>query len=208
MTTAAQVVNAINNAAGIPFQAQLDPLNTGTGQGVVATGVLARTQGGSGTTLDLTSGMQIVNDGQTYTVSLASCKTVEDVLNAINGSGAGVLAQINPAKTGLQVSSLLSGADFTIGENGGQTATQLGLRTFTVNTPLAEPQLRRRRPGIFRRRRQRHARQRFHHHPFRRLAIRRQCRRLDHRRPGDRPDQQPRADRCRPNWPPTATASN
>ena len=44
--------------------------------------------------------MQIVNDGQTYSVNLANCKTVEDVLNAINGSGAGVLAQINSTKTG------------------------------------------------------------------------------------------------------------
>jgi len=36
------------------------------------------------------------------------------------------------------VRSRISGADFMIGENGGTTATQLGLRTYTADTQLAE----------------------------------------------------------------------
>jgi flagellar hook-associated protein 3 FlgL len=47
-----------------------------------------------------------------------------------------VLAEINESGTGIDVRSRLSGADFAIGENGGATATQLGLRTFTTETRL------------------------------------------------------------------------
>jgi flagellin-like hook-associated protein FlgL len=95
---------------------------------------LADVDGGN---LDLTSGLQITNGGTTYTVNLSQCQTIEDVLNAINGAGAGVTAQINPDQTGLEVSSNVSGDDFAIGENGGWTATDLGLRTFNLDTPLA-----------------------------------------------------------------------
>ena len=95
---------------------------------------LADVDGGN---LDLTHGLQITNGGATYTVNLSQCNTIEDVINAINGAGAGVVAQINPDQTGLQVSSSVSGDDFSIGENGGYTATDLGLRTFNLDTPLA-----------------------------------------------------------------------
>jgi flagellin-like hook-associated protein FlgL len=61
---------------------------------------------------------------------------VEDLLNELNGSEADVLAQINAAGNGIDIRSRLSGADFAIGENGGQTATQLGLRTLTGQTRL------------------------------------------------------------------------
>ncbi len=86
--------------------------------------------------LDLASGLEIVNGGSTYTISLASAETIEDVLNLLNGSGAGVLAEINATATGIDVRSRLSGEDFAIGENGGTTAAQLGLRTFTRQTEL------------------------------------------------------------------------
>ena len=81
--------------------------------------------------------LQITNGGATYTIDLSGCTTVEDVINAINGSGAGVKAQIDSTKTGLEVSSYTSGSDFTIGENGGYAATDLGLRIFNLSTPLA-----------------------------------------------------------------------
>jgi flagellin-like hook-associated protein FlgL len=47
-----------------------------------------------------------------------------------------VLAEINAAGTGVDVRSRISGADFSIGENGGSTATELGLRTFDSQTQL------------------------------------------------------------------------
>jgi flagellar hook-associated protein 3 FlgL len=88
--------------------------------------------------LDLTSGLRIQNGGTTYTIDTSTAQTVEELLNVINGSGAGVLAQIAPSGDRLIVRSLLSGADFSIGENGGSTATQLGLRSFSASTSLSE----------------------------------------------------------------------
>jgi flagellar hook-associated protein 3 FlgL len=86
--------------------------------------------------LDLASGLQIVNAGQTHVLSFAGDITVEDLLNTLNGSDAGVLAEINSSGTGINVRSRLSGGDFAIGENGGTTATDLGLRSFTLATRL------------------------------------------------------------------------
>ncbi len=145
-TTTQQVVTALNNAnaAGtIPFTASLDPV-AGAGDGstpiAVTPGgqVAATTSGGSGQPLDQTSGLQIVNGGSTYNIDISQCKTVQDLLNTINGAGAGVLAGINQAGTGIQVQSRLSGCDFSIGENGGATATQLGLRTLSTDSPLSD----------------------------------------------------------------------
>src|SRR5204863_6463371 len=95
------------------------------------------TADGSGIEPDLTSGLQIVNGGGTYTVDLSTAKTVGDVVNLLNASPAGVVAQINAAGTGLTIQSKISGGDFSIGENGGQTATQLGIRTFTGGALLS-----------------------------------------------------------------------
>ena len=138
-TTAADVVAAVDKAyaAGTsPLTASLDSVDdTGGGLGAVQTSATATTAGGSGTTLDQT-GLQITNNNQTYTIDLSSAKTVQDLLNAINLSPAGMQASINAAGNGINVSSRLSGSTFTIGENGGTTATQLGIRTFTTSTLL------------------------------------------------------------------------
>jgi len=135
---ASQIVSVINSA-GLPFTASLDPTDqNGGGQPPITTLPSdTTTSGGSGTTLD-TSGLQIVSGGKTYTISLGGDTTVQDLLNSINSSGAGLDAEINSAQTGINVSSRVSGADFSIGENGGTTATQLGLRTFNANTQLSQ----------------------------------------------------------------------
>src|SRR5205807_3323470 len=44
---------------------------------------------------------------------------------------------INAAGNGLAISSRLSGVDFSIGENNGLNATNLGIRTFSGNTLLS-----------------------------------------------------------------------
>ncbi len=87
---------------------------------------------------DQNSGLQIVNGGATYIIDLSTAETIEDLLNLLNGAGAGLLAEINEEATGIDVRSRLSGVDFAIGENGGDTATQLGLRTFTTETKLED----------------------------------------------------------------------
>ena len=136
---ASQIVAAINSVPGLPFTASLDPADQNGGGQPPITSLPAdtTTAGGSGTSLD-SSGLLITSGGKTYTVSLSGDTTVQDLLNGINDSGAGLEAEINPEKTGINVVSRVSGADFTIGENGGTTATQLGLRTFSASTPLSQ----------------------------------------------------------------------
>lgn len=145
-TQASHVVEALNDPArapGLPFTARLDPLDQQHGgQGLVAetpSGEIAgTTAGGSGEEFDQASGLQIVNAGETFTISLAGAETIEDLLNILNSSGAGVVAEINASRTGIDIRSRVSGADFAIGENGGTTASQLGVRSFTAQTPLED----------------------------------------------------------------------
>lgn len=140
VSTAQSVVDAIN--ATNVFHASLDTAdsgNDGTGKIQATTSnplATATTAGGSGIEPDYASGIQVSNNGQTFAIDLSNAKSIEDVLNAFNHSGASVLAQINAAGTGIDIRSRLSGADFSVGENGGQTATQLGLRTLTASTRL------------------------------------------------------------------------
>lgn len=137
-TTAQQVATAANrDLASLGITAEVDPIDTAGGQGLVTAGASATLTGGSGHNLDTTDGLQIVNGGQTYNVSLSGCNTVQDVLNKLNGSGAGVLAQINSTNNGINVLSRVSGADFEIGENGGTTAADLGIRSLTAATRLS-----------------------------------------------------------------------
>ncbi len=144
-TQAQHVVAAINAAhdlGTLPFTARLDPLDqkfmAGTGfiEETPTGQTAATTAHGSGADFDADSGLAIENGGQTHTIRFTTAATIEDVLNTLNGSGAGIVAEINQTATGINVRSRLSGADFAIGENGGITAAQLGLRTFTGQTRL------------------------------------------------------------------------
>lgn len=94
--------------------------------------------GGAG--IDLISGLQITNSKveDATPIDLSGASTLEDILNAINNAGLGVRAEINATGTGLNVFNQLSGSQMTIGENGGTTATDLGLRSLYAETPLSE----------------------------------------------------------------------
>lgn len=139
-SSANQVIAAI--AAEGTFRARLDPSEERSdGNGKVTDSLsdvtsVGLTSGGIGENFDR-SGLRIVNGGQTYTVDLSTANSVEDLLNAINGSGSNVVASINATGTGIDVRSRLSGADFSVGENGGDTATQLGIRSLTESAALA-----------------------------------------------------------------------
>ncbi len=143
-TTADDLIRALNNDATFAsdFSASIDPKDTTaeflTASGTVSTTVFGETSGGSGTTFDNESGIQIQNGSVTTTLDFSEVETVEDLLNVFNGSGAGLVAEINSNGNGINVRSSVSGGDFSIGENGGQTATQLGLRSFTSETRLSE----------------------------------------------------------------------
>ena len=82
--------------------------------------------------------MTITNGSASATIDLSGAKTVEDLLNAINGSKTGVLARINAAGDGIDVVNATQGTALTIAENGGQTAAQLGIRSFGSTSPLSE----------------------------------------------------------------------
>lgn len=145
-TRAFQVVRAINLAhqqdpAAMPFCAALDPLDDrlgGQGTISIADTPPATTHDGSGVDFDRQHGFQVVTGSSTATIDLSTASTIEDMLNILNTSGIGVLAEINAAATGIDVRTRVSGANFAIGENGGVAATQLGLRTFTRDTLLAD----------------------------------------------------------------------
>jgi flagellin-like hook-associated protein FlgL len=136
LSTAQNVIDAINaSPAAADFRALR--VNGSSAAGVVDAGSFVTERGG-GIEFDQRSGLRIVNGGQTHDISFESADTIEDLLNILNGSDAGVLAQINAARTGIDIRSRISGADFAIGENGGTTAAELGVRTFTEATRLAD----------------------------------------------------------------------
>jgi len=95
------------------------------------------TIGGSGEVLDSVSGLHLTNGGKSVALDISGAQTVEDLLNLINGAGLSLVAEVNADGDGISVRSRLSGTDFMIGENGGTTATQLGIRTYTGGTKLA-----------------------------------------------------------------------
>lgn len=143
-TTARHVVDAINDdpVVGDLFSAALTNKDSAgeiyEGTGAIDLTATAVTAGGSGVEFDLTSGLRVTNGGREYVLDLTTAETVEDLLNILNGSPAGLLAEINALGTGIDVRSRLSGSDFSIGENGGTTATELGIRSLTTASPLAD----------------------------------------------------------------------
>jgi flagellar hook-associated protein 3 FlgL len=90
--------------------------------------------GGSG--ID-NAGMIISNGSTTKTITWSPGATVGDLLNQINGAGLGMQASINADGTGLNILNATQGTTLSIGENGGTTATELGLRTYSPSTLLS-----------------------------------------------------------------------
>ncbi|GIW98086.1 MAG: flagellin [Pirellulaceae bacterium] len=92
--------------------------------------------GGAG--LPSATSFRITQDGTSYAISISGAETVEDLLNRINHSGARVRAGIDPTGRFLTVQSLESGTVMSIGEQGSNLASLLGIRTFDLNTPVEE----------------------------------------------------------------------
>ncbi|MCL2743240.1 MAG: hypothetical protein FWE67_05255 [Planctomycetaceae bacterium] len=149
-TSANDIIKAVNaaSAAGSipPFDAELTGSDqtksgsAGTGNVSFLPGLVVlegTTQYGNGQALDK-AGLQIVNGSKTFNISFADCKTVDDMLAELNDPQYGLSASINASKSGFDIRTRISGADFCIGENGGQTAHQLGLRTLDLETQLAD----------------------------------------------------------------------
>ncbi|TWT79054.1 flagellar hook-associated protein FlgL [Planctomycetes bacterium CA13] len=89
-----------------------------------------------GVGLDLSSGITINQGSQTFTVDLSEAETMGDVLIAINRSEADIQASLNESEGRIQLRSLRSGVDYSIGENNGNAARSLGIRSATEQTTL------------------------------------------------------------------------
>ncbi|MDX1961650.1 MAG: flagellar hook-associated protein FlgL [Pirellulales bacterium] len=139
-TTANHVAAALaaNPSFNALFSVAVDQeFEPNTGGGIISLTTTGMTANGTGTEFDQNSGLNITNGGVTTAINLDAANTVEDLLNILNGSAAQILAEINDTRTGINVRSRLSGTDFRIGEQGGNTAAQLGLKTLVPQTKLS-----------------------------------------------------------------------
>jgi flagellar hook-associated protein 3 FlgL len=90
-------------------------------------------------------GIVVSNSSSTQALSatfgssvFAAGARIEEVLNALNGSNVQIQAQINDQASGIDVFSRLSGGRLRISENGGTTATQLGLLSTLGRARIAD----------------------------------------------------------------------
>ena len=123
----------------------LTPVGGGAGAQVVGASIgpsvtpltlLSSLRNGAG--IDQAGGLTITNGGATVNIDVSSAVTVEDLLNAVNGSGADVLARINAAGTGIDIVNSTQGTRLSIGEDGGTTAADLGARSFDAASLLSD----------------------------------------------------------------------
>jgi flagellar hook-associated protein 3 FlgL len=121
VASAAASINSGDLNPALTLTTRLSDLNGGTGIGPTAG-----------------NGLLITNGNTTKVVDLSGDVTVEDLLNQLRSPDLHLAVGINSAGNGLAISSRLNGADFSIGENNGQNATLLGLRTLTGGTLLSQ----------------------------------------------------------------------
>lgn len=105
----------------LTLQTKLSDLNAGTGIGIT-TG----------------NGLFIVNGDKSQAVDISSAETIQDLLNTLQLAGLDLATSINDAGNGLAISSRISGAKFSIGENNGSNAAGLGIRSFQATTQLLD----------------------------------------------------------------------
>jgi flagellar hook-associated protein 3 FlgL len=89
-----------------------------------------------GAGFDSSEGFRITQGDKTYTIVIGTAQTIEDVFNAVRRTGAAITADITPDGRNIRFRSTESGINFSIGENGGQLASRLGIRTLTPSTRL------------------------------------------------------------------------
>lgn len=98
---------------------------------------LALLNGGTGIGATLDNGLRITNGNRSAVIDLEGLTTIEDLFLAIEAADLDVMVGFNEDGSGLRIASRLSGADFSIAENGGENAARLGILTFSAETPLA-----------------------------------------------------------------------
>ncbi len=91
-----------------------------------------------GAAIDWSSGLTITQGETTKVADFSAAVTVEDLANEIESLGLGLRLTVNEAGNGLDLVSEVSGLELSVGENGGTTASDLGIRTFSGETQLAD----------------------------------------------------------------------
>ncbi len=110
--------------AGVDLDAQLTPLTPLTAL--------------SGLALPLGT-IRLSNGGQTRDLDLSSAQTVQDIVNAVEGLDLGIRVEIAAGGDRLNFINELSGSEMSVGEvGGGTTARDLGVRSLTGTTALAD----------------------------------------------------------------------
>jgi len=99
---------------------------------------LATLNNGAGIGPTVGNGLLITNGNTSKTVDISTATTVEDLFNILEAEDLDLYLEINDAGNGLAISSRLSGANFSIGENNGNNATLLGIRTMVAGTLLRD----------------------------------------------------------------------
>ena len=101
---------------------------------------LAALNGGAGA--DLSGGLRIVQGEAVAEIDLSAAATVGEALEAIDlqakAAGVHVFAEVSADGVGIALRGRVSGVDFSIGENGGTTAADLGVSTLPRSTRLAD----------------------------------------------------------------------
>ena len=83
--------------------------------------------------------IRLSNGGQTRDLDLSGAQTVQDIMNAVAGLNIGLRVEIAASGDRLNFVNELSGGQMSIGEvAGGTTATDLGVRSLTGSTLLAD----------------------------------------------------------------------
>ncbi len=89
-----------------------------------------------GVAIDLASGLQISQGDNVAELDLSGATTIEDLQNAFTDLGLGVRLEINADGSGLNLVNEVAGLELSVGENGGTTASDLGIRSFGLDTRL------------------------------------------------------------------------
>lgn len=87
-------------------------------------------------TVDWTSGMIVTQGPLSVELDFSSAVTVQDLINEVQRHNIGLRMIIDEQAGTLAMVSEVSGIAMSIGENGGTTATDLGLRSLDRNTSL------------------------------------------------------------------------
>lgn len=86
----------------------------------------------------LGEGVRIINGTRTRDIDLSQSTTIEDLLNTISASDAGVLARVAEDGRTIEVRNRISGSNLNIQELGGTLASALGIRSQAGATPLSQ----------------------------------------------------------------------